>query len=86
MKALSKHLSLALILLGLAVCSQRESASLRSAMVNHLNGVMKHCQAKVIAWEVVNEAWSPDDPTQLRDSVCNKKLAYTGVMDALLGR
>jgi endo-1,4-beta-xylanase len=58
------------------------ASDLRSAMVKHINGVMKHYQGKVIAWDVVNEAWSPDDASQLRDSVFCRLLGKSYIDDA----
>lgn len=55
---------------------------LRSVMVTHIERVMQHYRGKVVAWDVVNEAWSDDDPTQLRDSVFSGILGRSYIEDA----
>lgn len=58
------------------------ASDLRSAMVNHITTVMKYYAGKVIAWDVVNEAWDPTDPTKLRDSVFSRVIGSTYIDDA----
>ncbi len=42
-------------------------SALRSAMINHINGVMNHYKGKLYAWDVVNEAYA-DSGGGRRDS------------------
>jgi endo-1,4-beta-xylanase len=59
-----------------------DASDLRSAMTNHVTNVMKHYRGKVSAWDVVNEAWDPSDPTMLRDSVFTRVLGKSYIDDA----
>lgn len=53
---------------------------LRAAMVDHIEGLMTYYQGKVIAWDVVNEAW--DDNGELRDSVWSRVLGQSFIEEA----
>ena len=44
-----------------------DPTDLHNAMINHINNVVSHFRGKVIAWDVVNEAWN-DDGQSLRSS------------------
>jgi len=59
-----------------------DADDLRSAMVNHIQQVMEHYRGQVIAWDVVNEAWSDEDPTMLRDSVFSRVLGRSYIEEA----
>jgi endo-1,4-beta-xylanase len=61
-----------------------DADELRSVMVNHIQKVMEHYRGKVIAWDVVNEAWDPGDPTALRDSVFTRVLGRAYIEEAFL--
>jgi len=56
------------------------AADLRSALTKHIEGVMAHYKGKVIAWDVVNEAY--DDDGKLRDSIWSQKLGVSFIDDA----
>jgi endo-1,4-beta-xylanase len=45
-----------------------EGSALRSAMINHINGVMAHYKGKLYAWDVVNEAYADGNSGARRDS------------------
>lgn len=53
----------------------------RSVMLNHIQQVMTHYQGKLIAWDVVNEAWS-DSGTELRDTVFQRTLGPSHIDEA----
>ena len=53
----------------------------RSAMVNHITNVMTHYKGKLIAWDVVNEAWA-DSGTDLRDNVFLRTLGAEYIDEA----
>jgi endo-1,4-beta-xylanase len=52
--------------------SMTNADQIRSAMINHIQGVMEYYRGKVIAWDVVNEAF--DDDGSLRDSIFSRYL------------
>lgn len=64
------------------VASITDASTLRSAMISHIRGVMRHYQGQVIAWDVVNEAWDDANPTTLRDSVFSRLLGTSYIDDA----
>jgi endo-1,4-beta-xylanase len=43
-------------------------SALRSAMINHINGVMAHYRGKLAYWDVVNEAFADDGSQNRRNS------------------
>ncbi|MEV0589859.1 non-reducing end alpha-L-arabinofuranosidase family hydrolase [Nonomuraea cavernae] len=43
-------------------------ATLRQAMIDHINGVMAHYRGKIYAWDVVNEAFADGNSGGRRDS------------------
>jgi endo-1,4-beta-xylanase len=57
---------------------------LRSALVNHITQEVRHYQGKVVAWDVVNEAWDPGDPTVLRDTIFSRLLGPSFIDDAFI--
>jgi endo-1,4-beta-xylanase len=54
--------------------------ALHSAMINHIQKVMAHYKGRVIAWDVVNEAWGDDG--QIRDSLWSDNFGATFIEDA----
>jgi endo-1,4-beta-xylanase len=64
------------------VSSIDDESELRSVMTNHITKVMQHFKGKVMAWDVVNEAWDPGEPTELRDSVFTRVLGRSYIDDA----
>ncbi|MDF3065193.1 MAG: cex [Polyangiaceae bacterium] len=55
-------------------------AQLRAALKAHIEGVMAHYAGRVIAWDVVNEAF--DDDGSLRSSIWSQKLGQSFIEDA----
>ena len=43
-------------------------SALRSAMINHINGVMAHYRGRIVYWDVVNEAFADGNGGGRRDS------------------
>jgi endo-1,4-beta-xylanase len=50
-----------------------DATNLRSAMVNHINGVMGHWKGQIYAWDVVNEAFA-ENGTRRSESPFQQKL------------
>lgn len=55
---------------------------LRAALLNHITKEVEHYKGKVLAWDVVNEAWDPGDPTVLRDTIFSQLLGPSFIDDA----
>jgi endo-1,4-beta-xylanase len=71
------------------VNSISSASDLRTAMVNHINGVMNHFRGKVDTWDVVNEAWvttgrTGDGNPMLRDTVFTRLLGTTFIDEAFM--
>jgi endo-1,4-beta-xylanase len=60
--------------------SINNATQLRAAMVDHINGLMDYYKGKVVAWDVVNEAW--DDSGGLRDSVWSRVIGQSFIEEA----
>ena len=56
------------------------ASEVRTAMVNHIRGVMTHYRGKVVAWDVVNEAF--DDNGVLRTSVFQRTIGSSYIEEA----
>jgi endo-1,4-beta-xylanase len=59
-----------------------DPADLRAAMIEHIQGVMQHYRGKVVAWDVVNEAYEADG--ELRDSIWSRTLGYSFIEEAFI--
>jgi endo-1,4-beta-xylanase len=57
-----------------------DATNLRSAMVNHINGVMGHWKGQIYAWDVVNEAL--EENGSRRQSVFQQKLGNGYIEEA----
>jgi endo-1,4-beta-xylanase len=59
------------------------TGDLRTAMTNHINGVMGHYKGKIYAWDVVNEAFADGGAVgSLRSSVFTQKLGNGFIEEA----
>lgn len=63
--------------------------AVRSAMINHIQKVMTHFKGKVVAWDVVNEAWAnpndwPNGEPTLRPSVFMQQLGAGFIDEAFI--
>lgn len=59
-----------------------DANDLRSVMQNHIQTLMQNYQGKVMAWDVVNEAWTDSNPSVLRDSVFSRVLGSSYIDEA----
>jgi endo-1,4-beta-xylanase len=71
------------------VTSLTTAADVRSAMLEHINGVMSHYKGKVAVWDVVNEAWVTDGRTGdgnpvIRTSVFSTALGPSFIDEAFM--
>jgi endo-1,4-beta-xylanase len=63
------------------VAAITDTAELREAMINHITQVVSHYRGKVIAWDVVNEAWT-ESGHALRITVFSQYLGAGYIDDA----
>ncbi|MBB6474387.1 endo-1,4-beta-xylanase [Sphaerisporangium rubeum] len=60
-----------------------QTNDLRSAMINHINGVMNHYKGKIYAWDVVNEAFADGGAVgTLRSSIFTQRLGNGFIEEA----
>jgi len=58
-----------------------DATNLRSAMINHINGVMGHWKGQIYAWDVVNEAFA-ENGSRRAESPFQQKLGNVYIEDA----
>jgi endo-1,4-beta-xylanase len=58
-----------------------DPVDLHNAMINHITQVVSHFRGKVVAWDVVNEAWA-DGGASLRSSIFSQRLGPAFIDDA----
>ena len=71
------------------VTSISNANELRTAMADHIEGVMDHYKGKITEWDVVNEAWvtpgrTGDGTPTLRDSVFSRLLGESFIDEAFI--
>jgi endo-1,4-beta-xylanase len=71
------------------VTSLTAAADVRSAMLEHISGVVSHFKGKVVAWDVVNEAWLTTGATgngdpMIRPSVFSTALGASFIDEAFM--
>jgi endo-1,4-beta-xylanase len=62
--------------------SMNDANAIRQAMLDHIEGVATYYRGKVIAWDVVNEAY--EDDGQLRSSIWSQHLGSSFIEDAFV--
>jgi len=71
------------------VTALTSASDVRTAMLDHIKGVMNHYKGKVAVWDVVNEAWLTDGRTgmtnpRIRDSVFSTALGPGFIDEAFM--
>ena len=71
------------------VTSLTTAADVRSAMLEHISGVVNHYKGQVVAWDVVNEAWLTTGATgngdpMIRPSVFSNALGASFIDEAFM--